>query len=75
MRKARGYLLVLVGLIAIGAASAAMLGAEASLGSKYSPSGRDSGVLILLLLIGIGACAVGYLMCSWLQGKREDHAG
>ncbi len=61
MRKARGYLLVLVGLVAIGAAIAAFLESGVSLGSKYGAYGRDSGGRILLLLIGIGACAGGVI--------------
>lgn len=61
-------------VVAIGAAAVALLGSEVQLASKYSPSGRDSGALILLLLIGIGACAGGVfdvLLASGQAGKSR----
>ena len=71
MRKARGYLLVLVGLVAIGTAAMALLGPEVSFGSKYNPAGRDSGALTLLLLIGICAFAGGVFDVFLASGRRS----
>ena len=61
VRLARGWLFAVAGFVAIGLALTILSGSSVSLGGKYRPEGRDSGVVILLLVVGGTALSAGVI--------------
>jgi hypothetical protein len=59
VRLARGWILIIAGFIAVGLALTILSGSSVSLAGKYRPEGRDSGVVILMLVLGGTALAAG----------------
>ncbi|WP_323002983.1 hypothetical protein [Denitromonas sp.] len=51
-----------------------LFGGDLSLGSKYTPAGRDSGAMLVAALIGLGVFCYGIWEIVLLQRGGDDSA-